>query len=182
MRTRLFKLLDNLHLIAHEILFIYQIDVLKTLVIKNKVANIVDMDFTGLIQNAIARVIQILLRETPPLAVIKHHTMEVLKLFPNIGQHRRLWFYGYKFIALIPQVLNQFSFQVRFALVAVACWLSFDVLIKDDKVIGFSNGVCLMSHSASFVPSGKGRKGVKGDFRHVKNSLYTDRMLRWPGR
>ncbi|BDY98985.1 Uncharacterised protein [Escherichia coli] len=90
MRTRLFKLLDNLHLIAHEILFIYQIDVLKTLVIKNKVANIVDMDFTGLIQNAIARVIQILLRETPPLAVIKHHTIEVLKLFPNIGQHRRL--------------------------------------------------------------------------------------------
>ena len=89
-RACLFKLLDNLHFIAHEILFIYQIDVLKTPVIKNKVANIVDMDFTGLIQNAIARVVQILLRETPPLAVIKHHTIEALKLFPNIGQHCRL--------------------------------------------------------------------------------------------
>ena len=88
MRTRLFKLLDNLHLIAHEILFIYQIDIFKTPVIKNKVANIVDMDFTGLIQNAIARVVQILLRETPPLSVIKHHTIEALKLFPNVGQHR----------------------------------------------------------------------------------------------
>ncbi|ESD31682.1 hypothetical protein HMPREF1602_05079 [Escherichia coli 907889] len=42
--------------------------------------------------------------------------------------------------------------------------------------------MCLMSHSASFVPSGKGRKGVKGDFQRVKNSLYTDRVLRWPGR
>ena len=90
MRACLFKLLDNLHFIAHEILFIYQIDVLKTPVIKNKVANIVDMDFTGLIQNAITRVVQILLRETPPLAVIKYHTIEVLKLFPNIGQHRQL--------------------------------------------------------------------------------------------
>ena len=118
------------------------------------------MDFTGFIQNAIARVIQILLRETPPLAVIKHHTIEVLKLFPNIGQHRRLRFYGYKFIALIPQVLNQFV-RSDSLWIAVACLLSFDVLIKNDKVIGFSNGVCLMSHSASFVPSGKGRKGVK---------------------
>ena len=168
MRTCLFKLLDNLHFVAHEILFIDQIDVLKTPVVKNKVADIVDMDFTGLIQNAIARVIQILLRETPPLAVIKHHTIEALKLFPNIGQHSRLRFHGYKFIALIPQVLNQFTFQVRFTLIAVACWLSFDVLIKDDKVIGFSNSVCLMSHSASFVPSGKGRKGGNGDFRRVK--------------
>ncbi|KDY64199.1 hypothetical protein AC52_4951 [Escherichia coli 5-366-08_S3_C3] len=39
-----------------------------------------------------------------------------------------------------------------------------------------------MSHSASFVPSGKGRKGFKGGFRRVKNSLYIDRMLRWSGR
>lgn len=84
MRTRLFKLLDNLHLIAHEILFIYQIDVLKSPVIKNKVADIVDMDFTGFIQNTIAGVVQILLREAPPLAVIKHHTIEALKLFPNV--------------------------------------------------------------------------------------------------
>ena len=94
MRTRLFKLLDNLHLIAYEILFIYQIDILETSVIKNKIADIVDMNFTGLIQNAIARVIQKLLRETPPLTLIKHHTIESLKLFTNIGQHRRLRFYG----------------------------------------------------------------------------------------
>ncbi|MCZ6444465.1 hypothetical protein O5268_22795 [Escherichia coli] len=43
------------------------------------------MDFTGFIQDAIARIIQKLLRETPPLAVIKHHTIEVLKLFPNVA-------------------------------------------------------------------------------------------------
>src|SRR5699024_3629160 len=79
-RTCLFKLLDNLHFVAHEILFIDQIDVLKTPVVKNKVADIVDMDFTGFIQDAIARIIQTLLRETPPLAVIKHHPIEVLKL------------------------------------------------------------------------------------------------------
>ena len=162
----LFKLLNDLHLIAQQVLFIYQIDVFQTTVIKREITDIVDMDFTGFIQAAVTGAVEILLCETPPFTFVKHHTIKTLKLVPHIRQHRSRWLNGDKLIALIKKVLNQLPLKVRFALVAVTGIQNFGVFIKDDKVIGFSNGVCLLCHGASCASSGKARKGIRSIFRY----------------
>ena len=81
-------MLNDLHLIAQQVLFIYQIDVFQTTVIKREITDIVDMDFTGFVQAAVTGAVEILLCETPPFTFVKHHTIKTLKLVPHIRQHR----------------------------------------------------------------------------------------------
>ena len=52
--ARLLKLLDYLHLVAGNVLFIQQVDVLNMAIVKHKIMNIVIMDFAGFIDDAVA--------------------------------------------------------------------------------------------------------------------------------
>jgi len=157
-RAGLLELLGDLHLVAHQILFINQVNVFQLAVIKGEVTNVVDMDFTGLVEAAVTRAVQVLLTEASPLPVVKRHTIQGLNLRPHVGQHRLLRGQRDKLIALIAQVLNQLALQVRLALVAISGFPGFGILIEDNEVIGLGDGVCLLGHSASCVPVGQNRQ------------------------
>ncbi|CAH0183788.1 hypothetical protein SRABI106_01161 [Rahnella aquatilis] len=167
-RAGLLELLGDLHLVAHQILFINQVNVFQLAVIKSEVTNVVDMDFTGLVEAAVTRAVQVLLTEASPLPVVKRHTVQGLNLRPRVGQHRLLRGKRDKLISLIAQVLNQLALQVRFALVAVSGFPGFGIFIEDNEVISLGDGVCLLGHSASCVPVGQNRQKSIQRYRRGK--------------
>ena len=59
MAAGLLKLLDHLHFVAGNVLFIHQIDVFDAAIVKHKIKNIIVVDFTGFIDNGIAGLVQI---------------------------------------------------------------------------------------------------------------------------
>ena len=71
MSAGLLELFDHLHFVAHEILFIDQVDIFQPPIIEREVADIVDMNFAGLIEGTVARIVQILLTEASPLAFVE---------------------------------------------------------------------------------------------------------------
>ena len=66
MAAGLLKLLDNLHLVTDKTFLVNQVDVFQSSVIEGKVTDVIGVNFTGLIDYRIARIIQILFGKTPP--------------------------------------------------------------------------------------------------------------------
>ena len=66
MTTSLFKLLYNLYLVTDKAFLVNQVDVFQSSVIEGKVTDVIGVNFTGLIDYRIARIIQILFGKTPP--------------------------------------------------------------------------------------------------------------------
>lgn len=66
MRSRLFKLLDNLQLIANKVFLIDKGNIFKTTIIKGEITNVVIMNLTGFIDKSITGVIEITLSKAPP--------------------------------------------------------------------------------------------------------------------
>ena len=110
MAASLLKLLDHLNFVAGDVVFIQQINVLNATIVKDKVVNIVIVDFAGFIQNGVTRLIQISLHKTPPLTLGKLHVIQRLQLLTHIGQHGlRVIQAGQIFIALVLQILNKLT-------------------------------------------------------------------------
>ena len=84
--ARLLKLLDHLHLIAGNILFIQQVDVLNMAIVKHKIMDIVIMNLARFVDDAVAGPVQIGFNKALPLALKKPHIVQGLQLLTHIGQ------------------------------------------------------------------------------------------------
>ncbi|SAH07125.1 Uncharacterised protein [Enterobacter cloacae] len=78
MRSRLFKLLDNLQLIANKVFLVDKTDIFKTTIIKSEITNVVIMNLTGFIDKSITGVIEITLSKAPPFTFRKGDIIQVL--------------------------------------------------------------------------------------------------------
>ena len=86
MTARLLKLFDDLHLIAGNILFIQQVDVLNMAIVKHKIMDIVIMNFAGFIDDAVAGRVQIGFNKALPLTIRKLHVVQCLQLLAHVGK------------------------------------------------------------------------------------------------
>ncbi|MNV89900.1 hypothetical protein D3C71_1842340 [compost metagenome] len=75
MAAALLKLLDNLHLVAGNVLFIQQVDILDAAIVKHEIMDIVIMNLAGFIDDAIAGLIQKNFNETRPFTFGKLHAV-----------------------------------------------------------------------------------------------------------
>ena len=102
LRARLLKLLDDLHLVAGNVLFVQQIDVLDAPIVKHKVVDVVVVHLAGLFDNAIAGLVQPALYKALPFHIRELHGIERLQLLAHIGQQslRRVQLWRV-FVALI---------------------------------------------------------------------------------
>ena len=106
----LLELLYYLELVAGNGVFIEQIDILNTAIVKDKIIDVVIVNFAGFIDDTIAGLIQITINKALPFGVIKLDIIERLQLHAGVGEHRCGGFkIGQKFIALADQVLNQLA-------------------------------------------------------------------------
>ena len=78
MATRLFKLLDHLHLVASKVRFIEQVDVLNPTIIEHEVVDVVVVNLPSLIDDPFAWLIEKRLHEAQPLSVGKLHVVQGL--------------------------------------------------------------------------------------------------------
>ena len=107
MAAGLFKLLDYLHLVADNVLFIQQVYVFNSAIIKNEVMDIVIVDFAGFIDDAVAGLIEEGLNKSLPFTIKKRYVIERLQLFAHIGEHgSRVIQGGQELITLIDQIFN----------------------------------------------------------------------------
>ena len=84
----LFKLVDNLHLVSGNILFVGKIDIFDMSVIKNKIIDMIIVNLTSLVYQGISRFIQIFFHKPQPFLVREHHIVKVLNLYAGISQQR----------------------------------------------------------------------------------------------
>ena len=86
MTTLLLKLLDDLNLIAGNVFFVYQVDVLDMTIVKHKIMDIVVVNFAGFIDDAVARLVQPGLHKPHPLSISELHVVQGLQLLAHVGQ------------------------------------------------------------------------------------------------
>ena len=136
MAAGLFELPDHLQLVASQILFIQQLDVLDAAIVEHKIVDIVIVNLAGFIDAAFARFIEKSLHEAQPLAIGELHVVQRLKLRPHIGEQSLLRVQvGPIFEALVLQIDNEFPFQIPFALVAFRDHPFPSVFFQDDEMI-----------------------------------------------
>ena len=143
----LFKLLNDLQLVIANVRFVHQIDVLDTACIKNKIMDVIIMNFAGLVDQRIAGPVQVFGDKSRPFCICEGCVVEPLQLHPRIVQHRR-WGgkTGQIVITLALKIGDQFPFQVCFVLIAVLWFPVPLILIENDEVLGFSDGGGLLGH------------------------------------
>ena len=147
MAARLFELFDHLNLVAGDVLFIQQINVLDATIIEHKVVNIVVVNLAGFLDDAITGLVQPGFDKAQPFAVIELYVIERLQLHAHIGQqHLGRIQIETIFIALILQILNELPLQIVFALVALGYFPFPGVFIQNDKVVRFGNGLGVINH------------------------------------
>ena len=141
MAAALLKLADHLHLVAGDVGFIHQVDVLNAAIVEGEVVDIVIVQLAGFIHQAVTGPVQVFLHKPSPFPLAEFDLIERLQLGAYIGQHGiRLGQAGQILIALADQILNQLPLQVAFALVAFR-HLPFPlVFVQHDKAFGFGNG------------------------------------------
>ena len=123
LRAGLLKLRNDLHLVARDLLLIYQINILNAPVVKNKIVDVIVVDLTGFIDEAITRFVQIFFRKTRPFRIRKSYVVESLELGAHVGEHGGGCGQCTEvFVAVVLQVLDKFAFQTRFGLV-VSRWV-----------------------------------------------------------
>ena len=144
MAALLLKLLDHLQLVAGNVLFVEQVDVLDAAIVKHKVQHIVVMHLACLVHDAFAGLIQPITHKALPLPIRKLHVVQRLQSYTHISQ-QLLWRVdaGHKLIALVDQVLNQLTLQRIFGLVALCRLPLWGVLVENNKVSGFRNGLVI---------------------------------------
>ena len=114
----LLHLIDNLHLVAADILLIPEIDILNMPVIKDKVVDIVIVQLSRPINQTFTGFIQIFIQKPHPLRICKDHLIKAFHLCTEIAQE------GLRgsdviqiLIALLPQIPNQLFLQISLRLV-----------------------------------------------------------------
>ncbi len=144
MAASLLKLLDHLQLVAGDFFLVQQIDILDAPVVKNKIVDVVVVNFPGFLNDAVAGFIQPGFHKAQPFAVSKLHVIECLQLHAHIS-YQGFWIVqsGKVFITLILQILNELTLQIVFALIAFTDLPFLGVLIQNDKIIGFGDGLVI---------------------------------------
>ena len=82
----LLKLVDYLHLVMGDVLFVGDVDVLNMSIVKNKIINVVIVNLAGLVYQGIPRSIQVFLYEPQPFLIGKLHIVKSLNMHTGIGQ------------------------------------------------------------------------------------------------
>ena len=114
----LLHLIDNLHLVAADILLIPEVDILDMPVIKDKVIDIVIVQLSRPINQTFTGLVQIFIQKPRPLRICKHHMIKAFHLSTEIAQQSlRGSDIIQIFIALLPQIPNQLSLQISLRLV-----------------------------------------------------------------
>ena len=80
------KLLDDLNLVAGNVLFVQQVYVLDAAIVKHEIVHIVVVNLAGFLNDAIAGLVQPSFHKALPLRLCKLHVVERLQLRTHIGQ------------------------------------------------------------------------------------------------
>lgn len=105
-------------------------------IIKNKIMNMIVMNFAGFIGHTFAGLIQIGFNKTLPFSIRKCDSIQILQLCAQVGQHRFLRIQiRQKVITLVFKVTDKLPLQIRLALIALCGFPLSDIFIKDDKAI-----------------------------------------------
>ena len=110
LRARLFKLVDDLHLVSGNVLFVHQIDILNMPIVEHEVVDIIVLHLACLVHDAVAGFVQIFVQEALPFFIGEDGVVERLQLFAHIYQ-QSLWCYELWqiFIALVHQIFYQLT-------------------------------------------------------------------------
>ena len=143
-RALLFKLVDHLQFVARRVALVHEVNVLQSAVVEGEIVHRMILHLARLVGDGVARTVQVLAAQSFPLRIGEVHLVERLELSARIGAQRiggaQI---GQVFIALRPQVGNEFVFQLTFGLIAGGRFVQrgvFGIAVQHDEVRGFGDG------------------------------------------